>query len=188
MSKNEKFVHFLESLVTEETKSLIESIYNGFEIITEANRAEQGMNPQQVMQNRNQKRTSAPVAAPGGNQQMAANARNRSNIAYRNAEQGMEDNRNANNSELTADGNYSTNNQVREQRGNTALAQRDSRLNTSQAANNAANTAASNNNPSTNAQTAKNNSGANSSYEAGQLAKLGFNQQQINSIISIFKN
>jgi hypothetical protein len=40
MNRNEKFVYFLESLITDENQSLIEAIYEGFGIITEANRYE----------------------------------------------------------------------------------------------------------------------------------------------------
>ena len=172
MNRNEKFVHFLESLITDENQSLIEAIYEGFETITEANRAEQGMTPQQIMQNREQKRNAPVTPVVGGNSQMTANVNKRGSIAANNSikKYGAETNI-WNSDEANQQGRLNF-----KQRGDVLNSMNDSGIQ-----------AARQSRPIS-YEVAKNASGANSSYKAELLAKLGLNQQQINGVISIFQD
>ena len=99
MNRNEKFVHFLESLITDENQSLIEAIYEGFETITEANRYEQEMAKQdtaagvsgaaqQMAKVAGRQNIASAGGGAGSNQQMAANANTRALGRYKAAPKG----------------------------------------------------------------------------------------------------
>lgn len=99
MNKNEKFVHFLESLITDENQSLIEAIYEGFETITEANRYEQEMAKQdtaagvsgaaqQTAKIAGRQNIASTGGGAGSNQQMAQNANTRALGRYKAAPRG----------------------------------------------------------------------------------------------------